>query len=272
MPKQCYEEREKIEYIEFENEFEMDLAERYFIPKYHPKYNIVLNDKEINFNLEYLDNKLWLLYEPNNNKNTMLDNIIINDKYIEEKINYLDTIKNIKKEEIQKKYYKKIIDISTGKIYENLNIASKKYNISLDKLYKHCEYWCEDSIYYNKKQNLYLDLFDEEYETHIHFMYYENYLNSPSKKYIDKSIQNTTQKVICITTEEIFNNRKVAEKKYKLIAIENNCKGLSNYCGTQDGKPLIWMYYNDYIKFSEEKIKDKIDTAYYWFYKKNKVA
>lgn len=46
LPKECYKERDRIEFICLNNEFDMDLAERYFITKINPKYNTVLNKKK----------------------------------------------------------------------------------------------------------------------------------------------------------------------------------------------------------------------------------
>ena len=63
LPKECYLERHKVEYCTFETEYDMDFAERYFIPKYNPKYNTVLKDKAITFDLPQLNNIVWNVYK-----------------------------------------------------------------------------------------------------------------------------------------------------------------------------------------------------------------
>ena len=63
LPKECYLERYKIEFCEFETEDDMDFAERYFIPKYNPKYNTVFKGKSITIKLPQLDNINWELYK-----------------------------------------------------------------------------------------------------------------------------------------------------------------------------------------------------------------
>ena len=63
LPKECYLERYKIEYCTFETEDDMDFAERYFIPKYNPKYNTVLKDKSITFEISELNNVEWMLFK-----------------------------------------------------------------------------------------------------------------------------------------------------------------------------------------------------------------
>ena len=59
LPSECYAECVKIEYVSFETEQDMDYAERYFIPKYKPKYNTALGEKEVTFDLPSLDNGEW---------------------------------------------------------------------------------------------------------------------------------------------------------------------------------------------------------------------
>lgn len=56
---ECYTERKRIEFTVFETEDEMDFAERYYIPKYKPKYNDALTNKTINFNIYEFDNAKW---------------------------------------------------------------------------------------------------------------------------------------------------------------------------------------------------------------------
>lgn len=69
LPKECYEEKDRIEYIKFNSEDDMDFAERYFIQKINPKYNTILSDKSIHISCEELENKEWLDYD-NPNKDS----------------------------------------------------------------------------------------------------------------------------------------------------------------------------------------------------------
>ena len=62
LPKECYSERKSIEYTTFSTKDEMDLAERYYIPKIKPKYNVDLKEKEIAFNIDIFDNAKWYKY------------------------------------------------------------------------------------------------------------------------------------------------------------------------------------------------------------------
>lgn len=82
----CYDETETIEYVSFNNENDMDLAERYFICKENPKYNTVLSDKPIDINMINLDILNWKIFSVEKiDKNKCKDNnkdIDENSKYI----------------------------------------------------------------------------------------------------------------------------------------------------------------------------------------------
>ena len=69
LPKECYEERKKTEYVSFKNENDMDFAERYFICKESPKYNEVLSNKPISINVTSLDMISWTNFSNKVEKN-----------------------------------------------------------------------------------------------------------------------------------------------------------------------------------------------------------
>ena len=63
LPPECYEERRKIEYVMFETEADMDFAERYYISKYKPTFNVAMVERDITINTFELDTKVWLVLE-----------------------------------------------------------------------------------------------------------------------------------------------------------------------------------------------------------------
>lgn len=65
LPESCYLEQAYIDYACFDNEYEMDFAERYYIQKLTPKYNTKLSDKPISFTSTELDNINFNIYEIN---------------------------------------------------------------------------------------------------------------------------------------------------------------------------------------------------------------
>ena len=62
---------------------------------------------------------------------------------------------------------------------------------------------------------------------------------------------NRKTSVICITTGKIFNGVRDGARFYNIdgSGIVKCCKGKFNSCGKlEDGTPLVWMYYEDYLK------------------------
>lgn len=70
----------------------------------------------------------------------------------------------------------------------------------------------------------------------------------------------TNRKVICLTTNKIFESVKEAQKYYDIEGISACCRDISCYSGNYNGQKLVWMYYNEYLN-DKEKVKNKIATA-----------
>ena len=77
LPPECYEERQKIEYVVFETEADMDFAERYYISKYKPKFNVAMAERDITINTFELDTKVWLLLEEDEQSVEQTSNAIL---------------------------------------------------------------------------------------------------------------------------------------------------------------------------------------------------
>ena len=82
-----------------------------------------------------------------------------------------------------------------------------------------------------------------------------------------KPLPKTTKKVICTTTGEIFDSIIEATKKYNtknIVSCCKNCYGVNHAGQLEDGTPLHWMYYDDYLKKIEngEEIKAKENGSY----------
>ena len=79
---------------------------------------------------------------------------------------------------------------------------------------------------------------------------YKKKLSDSHKGKMVGKYHHSSKKVICVTTGEIFESSWLGAKHYNMANhIIDNCKGKRNQCGKlSDGKPLIWMYYEDYIK------------------------
>lgn len=88
---ECYKEMRYVDYTCFENEYEMDFAERYYIQKYTPKFNTILKDRPISFTCTELDNAIFNLYETNDfivEKNKLQLENFINENVVFGNINF----------------------------------------------------------------------------------------------------------------------------------------------------------------------------------------
>lgn len=75
-----------------------------------------------------------------------------------------------------------------------------------------------------------------------------------------------SKKVICLSTNKVFNSISEAGKYYDIKSfsgIGRCCSGKRKYCGEyKDGIRLVWMYYDEYLKYDNENIQQKIQEAY----------
>ncbi len=132
-----------------------------------------------------------------------------------------------------------IICLNTKEIFHTMTDASKKYNTPISKISMCCRGERNSSGRHpvtNEK---------------LKWMYYNDYLCGKEQIPI---IHKLSKKIICITTNEIFNSITDAQNKYNIKNISSACLGKYAYSGKhpETGEPLRWMYYENYIKQQEE--------------------
>lgn len=136
LPKECYAETIYIEYIKFNTEYDIDFAERYFISKYKPKYNIALHEKVLTFNVNELDNKQWI--EFNEKKHFKLSKLNPKFKgenkiFSERDINIINFVRNTKictTEQIQNVLFQGVVPRVCYRRLQSLidsNLIKRKY-------------------------------------------------------------------------------------------------------------------------------------------------
>lgn len=103
LPKECYHEVERIEYISFKTEGEASLAESYFISKVKPKFNQMLKNREISFGISFFENMYWKPYVYKKHyvddyfrliKNKNYENCIVVDIFTGKKYKYIDELES----------------------------------------------------------------------------------------------------------------------------------------------------------------------------------
>lgn len=76
----------------------------------------------------------------------------------------------------------------------------------------------------------------------------------------DPKKQRHKRKVICLNTNEIFNKIIDAKNKYNSYSISDCCREKVNSSGKhpRTGEGLVWAYYEDYLKMTNNEIKNKL--------------
>lgn len=178
---------------------------------------------------------------------------------------------------------RKVYDYENGKIYDSVNEYAKESKAKLVNIYNCCNHAeikkrtftknGEERIYYSKVLTVkghhlfWLDEYEQLSQEEIN-----NYINAKNRNYKNNDSKNNNKKrlvskntnhkshpkkVICLTTGEIFEQIKIAGEKYKLKSIYKigeNCSGYIKSAGKlSDGTKLHWMYYDDFIKLSQEE-------------------
>ena len=80
----------------------------------------------------------------------------------------------------------------------------------------------------------------------LHFMYVKEYIENGIA---EENLYNQKKKIICVTTNEIFDSITEASKKYNLeiSGICFCCNDKIKYNGKIDNIPLVWQYYDEYL-------------------------
>ena len=302
LPKQCYDETVKIEFIEFESADEMDFAERYFIPKCKPKYNTAMSNKVMNISLNEFDSKEWVSIEDYKKEQKKLTaykervevikseiqsyirhlearhdikiDIDINRYNINAETyrgfyNYIDEVVNYKI--LRKNHHnynnRKVMCKGSGDVFDNL-IEYKKYmemNIPLEILLKAA--LDEDKIFLDTYHPKYNGVFTRPIFMDVFKTYSIEHQNR-----IQRAILEDTRSIICLTDKQIFSNKHhvTNETGIHYSRIVNCCNDLSTYAGTSNNGPLVWKWHDEYLNMTEEEVGQYIDKAEQNYYKKNK--
>ena len=137
---------------------------------------------------------------------------------------------------------KKVVCVNTGEVFDSIQEAKDKYGAT------NIGGCCCGKAKSSGK--------DSEGNPLI-WQFYDEYLTNP-KKYDYK--WNNFRSVICVNTGEVF--KTIAQANVvtgaDVNSIRRSCKTKRNSAGKdKNGKPLYWMYYEEYIKQQENLIKEE---------------
>jgi len=159
-------------------------------------------------------------------------------------------------EENKKKYdahiklmIKKVICLSTGEIFNSLVEAGRFCNMketSNNSISLCCRHKINTAGKHPETGEKMVWMYYDEYLIKNETIgWLENYIedcNHNNKKYV---------KVICLTTNEVFNSQTEASLKYNISknGISSCCRKISSSAGKHPvtGSKLVWMFYNEYL-------------------------
>lgn len=72
LPKECYEQLDRVEYLKIYNKSEMDIKELYYINKWKPKFNTYSKAEE-SFTMEIVEDKKWRTFQSGKQDTSFLD-------------------------------------------------------------------------------------------------------------------------------------------------------------------------------------------------------
>ena len=140
---------------------------------------------------------------------------------------------------------RKVINLNDRKVFESIMEASKYYKVNHRDIVKCCKRQSTFGGWYNGEKQI--------------WMYYNEYIKLTKEeveKYIPK-VDSHPVKTVCLNTLQVFDTLTDAAKwcgLKKSTSIIECCKGKYKTAGKhpETGEPLIWMYYEDYIKLYGE--------------------
>lgn len=145
---------------------------------------------------------------------------------------------NLLKYEKELYYSRKIYCIEEDKVYESAHVLAKELGCKDTQVYSVCNHSIKSNKTYNKsvrgKHLLWLDEYEKCTDEDI-----QRYL-----KWCKPKSRSRNRKVICVTTNKIFNSIKEAGEYYKIktSGIIRCCNKKFKYSGKLNGKKLSWEY------------------------------
>ena len=156
--------------------------------------------------------------------------------------------------------YKPVVCLNTGECFDNLQEAGKAYNIDANGISFCCRGLRNRRTAGRLSDGTKLTwLFKEDYDLKTEEEIQE-IINQSVKKRVG------SKRVICLNTEEVFDSIKSAKTKYPdAKSISDCCRHISKSSGTlpTTKEKMKWLYYDEYINTSKEKIQQILnDTDY----------
>lgn len=143
---------------------------------------------------------------------------------------HTEEVKEKMRKQKAKESGKKVICITTNMVFDSIGEAGRYYNVSSSTISSCCSSRGVSTVRVDGEK--------------LQWLYYDDYLNGVKVPKVEDD------RVICVTTGEVFENAPKAARHYNMDSshIYENCRKESKYAGTlEDDTKLQWLFYNDYL-------------------------
>lgn len=136
---------------------------------------------------------------------------------------------------------KRVYCIEKNEIYESSLHAAQSIGVKRDTMSALCSVGRKDKSNHKTLKGL-------------HFLWYDDFIkmtNEDIKRFLEQRKNSHYRKIICITTNKIFDTIKEGAELYNIkspVGITRCCRNLQEYCGTLENNKLKWMYYENFLK------------------------
>ena len=155
---------------------------------------------------------------------------------------------------------RKIFDYEENKIYDSAKQYAICKKVTTVSVYNCCNHKITFMKYLDNNGNIKIKEKKNNTVKDHHLFWldeYEKMSKNEIKNFLHTTKNRRYKKIICITTNEIFDKMKYATEKYNLKdinGISRVCNQKQKYAGKlPDGTPLQWMYYENYIENKQKE-------------------
>lgn len=145
----------------------------------------------------------------------------------------------------------KVICLNTNERFDTIKEGSEKYNITESNIVQCLTKKTKSAGKINGEP--------------LVWMYLEDYKCSTEEqiKKIIKESEIADDRVICLNSKIIYESATKASKENNIgiSTINKCCNGVSSFAGKLNGEPLVWMFYKEYKKLSEDDIELRIQIS-----------
>lgn len=155
-----------------------------------------------------------------------------------------------------------IFDIEENKSYQSAKYYSEIHNVNTSSVYDCCNHKVKQCKH-KRKDGLRDEIYCIRSVRGHHLLWLDEYEKMSEEEiiqYLNENKHKSYKKVICITTNKIFDSIANASRFYSINSsdISRCCRGKIHTSGKlSDNTPLKWMYYDKFLELSQEE-QDKL--------------